>query len=424
MRNGHKHKRKGQDMAFNEVELAQVRRSGEHFKKILRDTFEQLPRSARSIAGLTRLTGVNRSTCQRLVQALTKSHDGVDVIMALPGQTGLRQISDVFVGLIADKECALAFERFVEQYEDLILQFASSQSELKRLLVKFQNKSSGSFELYQQKLKKSAFETNREMIGESIDCYLGIHIFRPNPYDHGFIDELIVSNRTGVHLSQGARPFVQSYAGNLKKISVADPLKLDSNNVACQDLTVSGEYLFADFSTPDIERCYAGVGNTKNSLIYNHILPPVECGKFDITLAHLDAKSQPNPLHDRHKIICQGQIGRSPAKRLIMLSFMAKSLDKGCTIQSGCYPSSLAAHETTHHPEDLWSERFAQLPEIKVFNPSDAGLNSVLKLSHVERLVQQCFTLVGENPNDFVGYFSDVEYPLWLTSHRLYFEFA
>ncbi|MFT4927790.1 MAG: hypothetical protein ACI8WB_003904 [Phenylobacterium sp.] len=411
-------------MAFNEVELAQVRRSGEHFKKILRETFEQLPRSARSIAGLARLTGVNKSTCQRLVQALTKSHDGVDVIVTLPGQTGLRQLSDVFAGLITDQESVQNFAQFVEQYEDLILQYASSQSELKRLLLKFQNKSTESFEAYQKKLKKSAFETNKEISGESVECYLGIHIYRVNPQDDSFIDELIVSNRSGIHLTKSARPFVQSYAGNLSKISIGDPVKLDSSNVAEQNLTVSSEYLLSEFSTPDIERCYAGVGNMKNTLIYNHTLAPIECNQFDITLARMDVKAQPNPLTDAHKIICQGQLGRSPAKRLIMMSFMAKSLDKGCTIQSGCYPTSLAVHETDHQPEDLWSERFSDSPEIKVFTPADQSLNNILKLSHVDELVRQSFAFIQQDPQDFVGYFSDIEYPLWLTSHRLYFEFS
>ena len=33
-------------MALNEVEVAQIRRAGEHFKKVLRETFELFPRSA------------------------------------------------------------------------------------------------------------------------------------------------------------------------------------------------------------------------------------------------------------------------------------------------------------------------------------------------------------------------------------------
>ena len=410
-------------MALNEAEVAQVRRAGEHFKKILRSTFELFPRSARSIAGLARWTRINKSTCQRFVQALTKSNDGIDVILTLPGASGLKQLEKSFNSLLESSSDLLEFNKMVDEYEDLILQFAASQSELKRQLLKYQNKSTQSFSAYNRKLKKDAYQINRDIAGESVDAYLGIHYFRINPDDPTFLDEFIIANKQGVELSKSARPFVQNFGGNLNEIEIKDPVTIEAGNQKAFDQNTSGEYLLADYSTPQISQCYAGVGNLRNTLIYNHTVEPINSAPFNITLAHLDTKTQPNPLSDSHKIICQSLMQRSPAKRLILVALMDKTLDKGCDIQAGCYPMSVKIHEKGHQPEDFWSERFSDSPEIKLFSPDDKSLSLKLKMEKVDSLIESGFKLLNENAEDYVGYFIDIEYPLWLTSHRFYFTF-
>ena len=114
---------------------------------------------------------------------------------------------------------------------------------------------------------------------------------------------------------------------------------------------------------------------------------------------------------------------RSPAKRLILVALLDKKLDQACQIQSGCYPASVKIHEIGHQPEDLWGERFSDAPEIKIFNPEDTSLAAKLKVEHMDGLLKTGFELLKEKADNFVGYFIDVEYPLWLTSHRFYFKF-
>ena len=411
-------------MALTDTELAQIRRSGEHFKLVLRDVLEFFPRSARSIAGLARWSGVNKSTCQRLVQAITKTSNGIDVIMILPGISGLKQFEQAVRKLSVNDECLQKLNELVEQYQDLILEFASSQSELKRLLVKFQAKGSASLDSYQKKLKKTAFETNRELSGESVDLYLGIHFFRFNPEDDSFLDEFILANRLGVELAKSARPFVQAFGANFNKVHINHPKNLSSKDLDQSVSNQSGEFLLTDFSTQGIEKSYAGFGSFDNSLVYNPSREPINNRPFDITLAHLDVKTQPNPLTHEHKTIVQGLMDRSPAKRLILMTFIHKKLDRASNIQAGCYPSSVKAHEQDHLQEDFWSERFSDAPEIKLIKPQDGNLNTKLQLDHVDQLVEQSFSFLKEDSSNYVGYFIDVEYPLWLTSHRFYLGFT
>jgi len=410
-------------MSLKEAEVAQIRRAGEHFKKVLRDTFEFFPRSARSIAGLARWTGINKSTCQRFVQALTKSGDGIDVIVTLPGISGLQQLEATIVELLDKPEGIEPFISMVAEYEDLILEFATSQSELKRSLQKFQSRSSRSFSSYNNKLKKDAYELNRELSGESVDAYVGAHYFRINQQSAEFLDELILSQKIGVELSNFARPFVQSFGGNLSSISIKDPVSISSDTKSSFDVKASREYLFKDFSSPGIEKLYAGIGNLKDSLVYNHTVESEDFRCFDITLGHYDYKTQPNPLSNEHKIICQSVMQRSPAKRLVLIGLIDKRLDKGSDIQSGCYPASVRIHEKDHRPEDLWSERFSDVPEIKLFQPGDGTLSGKLKLEKIDELIELGFELLNEDPKNFTGYFIETEFPLWLTSHRFYFKF-
>ncbi|MET1256883.1 hypothetical protein [Aliikangiella maris] len=411
-------------MVLNEVDLRQVRRIGDHFKKILREVFEHIPRSAHSIAGMSRWTGINKSTCQRLVQALTKTQDGIDVIVTLPGTSGLNQFYNRFKSLLKDEACLEDFHQLITEYQNLIFNYASSQSELKRRLLFSRAHSTTSKDTYTEKLRKNAFELNKEISGEEVDLYLGINISRVNKRSPTYLDEIIVANRIGVQLTKHARPFVQPFSGSFREMELKDPQLFSEKDAANVKASQSGSFIFSDFSTPQIEKCFTGVGGLRNNfLIFNHTLEPVNCNKFDITITNLDIKSQSNPMRKGHKVICQNIMQRSPARRLVLLSLIERELDKYRSIQAGCYPISLKAMEIGHSPEDLWSERFADTPEIKLFNPTEELLSSKSGISHIDDLLAQTFLLIGDDPNNYVGYYLDVEYPLWQTSHRFYYEF-
>ncbi|NVJ49988.1 MAG: hypothetical protein HWE13_08935 [Gammaproteobacteria bacterium] len=410
-------------MALTDSEIAQIQRTGDHFKKVLNETFDLLPRSARSIAGLARWSGVNKSTCQRLVQALTKTQSGLDVIVTLPGVSGLVQLHDSFIDRLREPQNLQRFELMTKQYEDLILKFATSQSDLKRQIEKYQKYTSGSLQSFSRVMRKNAYEMNRELTGESVDLYLGLCFMRVNPNNHTFLDEFIIANKSGVELSHAARPFVQHFGGNLAELVVNHPQVLTSAEQHRIDADVSQEFLLSEYSTPGVENTYAGVANLKNALVYDHTLPPINSGQFNITTAHFDARTQPNPLMDDYKVVCQSLMQRSPAKRIALVTFIERELGQHARIQGGCYPSSVKIHEKFHQPEDLWCERFSESPEINLVNPSEPQLDNKLKVDFADNLVGCGFEMLGADPNQYIGFMMYVDYPIWLTSHRFYFVF-
>ena len=133
---------------------------------------------------------------------------------------------------------------------------------------------------------------------------------------------------------------------------------------------------------------------------------------------------QKNPKRDAYKIICQSLLQRSPAKRLVLVSLMERSLARASTVQCGSYPSSQKIHEYLHHPENLWSERFSEDPEIRLFRPDETALSGKLRMEHIDELIAFGFELLGMHSSQFDGYYIDVDFPLWLTCHRFYFEFV
>ena len=411
-------------MALKKVDLVQVRRSGEHFKKVIREIFEHIPGSAQSIAGLARWTGVNKSTCQRLVQALTKSRDGLDVVITLPGPSGLKQLSKKFRTLINSQDCLDDFSQMAVEYENIIFRYASSQSELKRILLASQEAGSVTRDSYTRKLRKLAYETNREITGESVELYLAIHVSRVSKSDSSYLDELVVANRQGVELSPNARPFVQAFSGNQRSLTVAKPLLVNHGNLKQQVSSQSHAYLLEDFSTRNIVDCFSGSGPLQNNLIYNHSLLPEDKNKFDISIIFIDFKTQPNPLLNNHKTICQSLMQRSPAKRIFMLSLIENELDKASKIQAGCYPSGMKAQEVGHNPEELWSERFMDLPEVKLFPLEEEQMNSRTGISNLQPMLKQTFAMIDDDLDNYTAYSLDVDYPLWLATHRFYFDFS
>jgi hypothetical protein len=411
-------------MALREVDLTLVRRSGEHFKKILKETFEHIPRSAQSIAGMARWTGINKSSCQRLVQAVTKTTGGLDVIITLPGPSALEQFNSKFKKLIDDQDCIENFQQLISEYQNLIFEFATSQSELKKLLIHSQAQGSANKDAYLKKQRKQAYQTNREITGESVDLYIGLHFIRTNSEDPNYIDEIVVANRVGVELAKNARPFVQAFGGNQNEVRVDKPFLLTEDNISADYFGKEKDFLMADFSTPGIERCFAGIGSLGNNLIYNHSLPPIDGKKFDITIAYGEVKAQRNPSNSEHKILCQSLMQRSPAKRIILLTLIEKQLDKDCHLNAGCYPSSMKAQEAANNPEELWSDRILDAPEVKLFNPEIEKMSVKCGLNHFDELIEHSAALIGDDLNRYVGYYLDVDYPLWLTSQRFYFDFS
>ena len=411
-------------MALNEIDLAQVKRSGEHFKKTLRELFENIPPKSRSIIGLHRWTKVNKSTCQRLVQALTKSTDGIDVVIKLPGPDGLQQFIKKFKKLFEDKSKLGDFDQMIQEYQNLIFSYASSQSNLKRVLLQSSSKTNLNREQYFKKLRMQAYQTNRELTGESIDLYFGIHVIKENKEDKTTVDETVVANRIGVELAKNARPFVQTFTANQGSSDLLPPVAVAQHDFFEESKKGHNEYLLTDFSSPDIGKSFAGVGSLGNNLIYNQNLNPSLTEKFDITMAFQVLKGQKSPLHGGPKVMSQGLMQRSPAKKLILLTLMNKKLDKRSAVQGGCYPSSVRALEIGHNPEDLWSDKFSDSSEIKILDTDSESMAEKTGVDNADQLIAEVMRLLRDDVTNYTGYFLEVDYPLWLTSQRFYFDFS
>lgn len=65
---------------------------GRTLRRTLAALIESFPPEARSNAGMARWLGINKSTCQRLVEGVRQATDGRDVLVRLPGKRGLELV--------------------------------------------------------------------------------------------------------------------------------------------------------------------------------------------------------------------------------------------------------------------------------------------------------------------------------------------
>ena len=80
-------------------ERVAVRRVAERLKEAFVPLVESLPGHARGGAGMSRLLGIDRSTCQRIVGALSGVGDITDVLCRAPGVEGFAR----FIGAMEQR---------------------------------------------------------------------------------------------------------------------------------------------------------------------------------------------------------------------------------------------------------------------------------------------------------------------------------
>ncbi len=411
-------------MSLTKSELSQLNRNGERIKSNVRSILQLVPNQSRTITGLTNWSGVNKSTCQRFIHALTKSASGLDVLLMLPGIKGLHQLADSLNQLLDDEQLNEYFSQLIELYKDNVHEHARSHSQLKTMITSAIQAQQTSPEEANFEIRKQLYQANSELVGESIESSIGIQFLQVNKQDTDFLSEFIVTNRNQVVLKNSARPLIQTFVGNEGQAAVlSKPKALLSTGFDEFDTQHESTYLLQDYSHPRFSECFKGVGKLQNSLIYDHTSINLENKLFNATLGYFNPNAQHNPLTTDAYVNTHGAFCRSPTKRNLIISLIEKRLALHSIPKAGCYQTSVKIQETSHHSDEIWNDRLTGTPEITLFNPASSYFEKTLGLDHVGTLIEQCAEMLQVDLVDYLGYYIDIDYPIWLTTYRIYFDF-
>ena len=402
--------------------LKTLERQGERYKSIIRKFISQLPTTARSVTGLGIWLNISRSNSQRMLQVLS-APNGLEVIQLMPSPQGLHK----FVRAVIEKDPKAAhliqLNQMIGQFEALLIDFGVSHNQLKMQLKedKAFNQSLDPDE--NQNKRRTIFKLNSQLMDESLELSLGIDCSVVNLGNPDYLSEVVIASRQGITFGPRARPYIQPFVGNERNYRLSQPEPIHSDRFCRAAHTGPRQFLLTDYSTPDIETCFRGFGASGNKIIYD--LKALSGGQksLDISIGHIDPMSEPNPLTQNLDITIHGVECRIPSRKIVLISLLDKQLATNSIAKAGNYTTSYAAQESGFYPEEIWSDRFSNQIQLETFIPGETDLATKLNIPRLNPLLGATAKLNNRKLSDLIGYYIAVDYPLWFTTYRTYFEY-
>ena len=281
---------------LTETDLIHLNRTGEQLKSALRNLIVQLPPQAQSIAGMAKWLDANKSTCQRLLNVMHKSQDGLDVIQLVPGFEGINQFIECAQDKQIDELLIQEAKKASKIFNNDIHQFGRSHAKLKRRLAALKDQHQVQYSTSSGAANRKAhFNASEMMLGETSELTFASVIALPNKTDNDYYHELALVSRQQVSIQSQGRPFMQFYSQDQLPFA-AEP------KVNMEDVGKLNEFdlgIVEQFSSVDLKEAYSGYSRTSSSLVFGNMDSSVN--PFDATFLFSDPQDAKNPLTGHFK---------------------------------------------------------------------------------------------------------------------------
>ena len=394
-------------------ERGQADRVARRLHGSLRALMGALPQEARNASGMARVLGVDRTTCQRMVHAVRSAYVGPDLLSNLPGVKGLLQLTEAAKSSgLADEDVTAKADAAITQFDNLITKLAGSQTKLARRLEASRyitppqaaaSDTAGH--------RRQMFESAAALTGRYSDSWVAAYIYHPTENPLETINVSRAYGLIGHHASADAVPLCFSNFSDGKnnekapKPGLIGPGELptapgilgefSSNPSPLVSTTRPGEFMVQAI---DIE----SNGNHQIDLMF------AATGK----IAHPD--TQPINIEEVWALV------NFPVRRLVLDAYLHQDYARASI-------PSLATHlwrpDFASQTSDRWQTRFADGPKLQVLGPGLDGA-STQSYRRQPELTRLMFERCGLNPEQFVGYRCEIEYPIWRTGYCISFDYT
>jgi hypothetical protein len=405
-------------MSLEQKDLIDLNRTGEHLKNTLRNIIIKFPPTAQTIAGMSKWLDFNRSNCQRILNGVYKAKSGQQVLCYLPGIAGLEDFLIQATKQEHELQLLVDAKNAIELFDKQIRKYARSHAELKRLLderVSTFGLKHGA--LTAQEKRKKHFVASKQLVDTAIDTLFSCYILKENQQNKNFLCEISMISKQKISRTEVSLPFVQFYTpphssdfNAPEKITAQSKIETDGFHVGVVE----------EYSALGLLEAYSSYSPSNSGLVFNG-LPSGE--PFDATFIFTNSNELANPLMNKSECSSTSISIKNPTQKLIMLVFLEKKLDMRSTVNIGCYTGNQKVEEGKLCADDMWTERLPEFPELNVVHPSSprAKKNQALALGEMTDYLFNFAELKKEN---FVCYMVEVDYPIWSSTYRLYFEHA
>ncbi|NTS77190.1 hypothetical protein HR060_09975 [Catenovulum sp. SM1970] len=404
-------------MALSAVDLQAIHAVGKQLKEQLNQILLALPNHAKSIAGLTEYLSYNRSNAQRVIKA-SQCLDFKLVLTACPGVAALREFSHLLQIKSLESLDLNELNQTIDQMEQIIRQHARSHAELKRLLsAQSSKKSSGKGRLATSQLRKQHFEASSQLIGNQIEQMFTCHILTENRFNPDYLHEVAIVSKNGVRLGEQAPPFVQFYTHpNNDNFTGPARYKLD-DRVKENQFEIG---IIDAFSSDFFADSYTEYSTSNSGLVFAN-LPREQA--FNASFLFSNPDELVNPMSNESRCSSTSISIKNPTRHLAMMVFIEKSLDRQSNVNVGCYSGNQKVEEGKLKASEMWTEKLPGFPELKVLANGAPQMQSINAIE-VSDQIDFLFQFAGLNQADFACYLMTVDYPIWSSTYRIYFEHA
>lgn len=399
-------------------ELSLIGREGERIKNGLANLVEDFPNHAKTITGMSKWLAANKSTCQRMVETINKAVDGLEVIHSLPGPAGLKGFIDLAEEKSINPKLIDDARSVVQRFENLIYEYSRSHSALKKLI---QESSSTSTEKAGSKKdnRLALHNSIQNITGESMDHSLFACILKENDKDSKYIQQYTLSYFEGCQSTESSRPVMFPVSPCEGGIELGKPEVISNLEEKGSDLAPAS--VIKELTSPAIL-------DRADEFSYDDtwvVVPTPSDSKSSLNIGVIKhyPKDQLGPFHGGKKASCIGAHIRYPTKKLYIACFLEKKFAMRSVANAGIYSSGSQLHNMISSPDALWYDRFHDEAEL-VLSSADADFNEKFDYPIANDLIEQLFSMSQCNRDDYTCFLMRVDYPIWSTAYRIYFQYA
>lgn len=400
-------------MSLSSQQLSQLEQAGNQIRDGLQQLLLLSPPSARTISGMAKWLGYHKSNCQRILQAAQKSQHGLEVLCQLPGIASLEEFLQLLQQKALPQLVLTALEQQIRHWAELMALYFRSHADVKRTVAEALAATDTAQTPDRLWLRQQHFLSSKALIGSSIDVVFACYLLTESEKNPEFLQEIALISKKNFCRSVEAPPFVQFYT-HPHPAHFTRPL--DITAASRMDTTQFQIGVVQPYSSPGFLAQYRSYSASNSGIVFADDGVPL-----DATFLFSNPDELANPLNHQSRCSSTSISIKTPTKKLLMAVFLEKKIDMRSTVNVGCYSGNQKVEEGKLRPDDMWTELLPDYPELRILHAASAQATTMDDVP-VADMTDFIFRFAGLNKADFICYFMAIDYPIWSSTYRIYFQ--
>lgn len=300
----------------------------------------------------------------------------------------------------------------IESFNTIIKRHYQSHAKLKKLI---ENNQPSHLNASNVDKRKAFYHASKHLLGASVERLFSGHILQENSENAEFLHEIVMISKKGIERNKSAAPCVLYYTH-------PHPEDFNKPDLITKQSTVKGNTfsigIVDEHSTENLIDSYVNFSPTNLGLAFDDLKDGVP---FDATFLFSNPDEIQNPLFENTQCSSTFISVKSPTQKLTMAIFLERKIDLQSSVNIGCYHSPEKVEDKKLRDSDAWTEHLPGDPELKLVNLDSPIRNSNISNEVIE-LSDYMFSYANLDRKNFVCYLMDVEYPIWSSTYRVYFD--